>query len=93
MMTMFDMDDDDDDDDVLMMMVLMMIDDNDVLKKMMVSTFIVEVAGMVVSPHQHIKHYYNNDMYTQMYYIHTFYMDMDSLIKNKYKNLQKFCNL
>ena len=48
MMTMFDMDDDDDDDDVLMMMVLMMIDDNDVLKKMMVSTFIVEVAGMVV---------------------------------------------
>ena len=47
MMTMFDMDDDDD-DDVLMMMVLMMIDDNDVLKKMMMSTFIVEVAGMVV---------------------------------------------
>ena len=48
-MTMFDADDD---DDVLMMMVLMMIDDNDVLKIMMVSTFIVKVAGMVVGgPH------------------------------------------
>ena len=48
MMTIFDVDDDDDDANVLMMMVLMMIDDNDVLKMMMVSTFIVEVVGMVV---------------------------------------------